>query len=369
MVPPPPRARAQEGAGRGGAAAAAHPAAPTPPCVRRRHPAAAPPPPLVHRHGAAREDLLDLGELPLFVAERARAPGLEPALDAVEVEDVAAHAPRDAEAGVVRIARGVGLVLDAGLVQVVAADGARVCGRAGARRSAGGPGTAGCPRTAPPIQPRGPGRRERGRGGPRGHRARRPEVRPRAAQLACADGPRPHRHGVPLLDLEALAALGALGLGRLLLGHGLLRFHLVRHACCCPGGLLARDGGETKGCGGARAGAVACGERACRRRWAARRSAQERCNSPRSPGRGPGGKPGFNTRPPIAPRRAAFTRASAGRAARHPQRGAAPPAATVGELSTGAAAAAVWRDGQAHQEGARVRAQRRTNHRPHRRRR
>ena len=68
----------------------------------------------------------DLGVVPLPVAQRAGRPGLEPALDAVQVEDVAAVAPRDRLARVVRVARRVGLVLDGRLVQVVAADGARV---------------------------------------------------------------------------------------------------------------------------------------------------------------------------------------------------------------------------------------------------
>jgi hypothetical protein len=47
-------------------------------------------------------------------------------LDAVEVVHVAAAAPRDRQPRVVGVARRVGLVLDAGLVEVVAADRARV---------------------------------------------------------------------------------------------------------------------------------------------------------------------------------------------------------------------------------------------------
>ena len=77
---------------------------------------------------AVRRNLLDLGELPLAVAERADRARLQPARDAVEVEDVAAAAPRDRVAGVVGEA-GVGLRLDGRLVQLVAANGARVCAR------------------------------------------------------------------------------------------------------------------------------------------------------------------------------------------------------------------------------------------------
>ena len=75
------------------------------------------------RPGGAR--LLDLGELPLLVAERAVGARAQPLGDAVQVEDVAAGAPGDAQA-LLGGAGGVGLVLDGGLVEGVAADGARV---------------------------------------------------------------------------------------------------------------------------------------------------------------------------------------------------------------------------------------------------
>eukprot|EP00566_Odontella_aurita_P026474 CAMPEP_0113541508 /NCGR_PEP_ID=MMETSP0015_2-20120614/9075_1 /TAXON_ID=2838 /ORGANISM="Odontella" /LENGTH=176 /DNA_ID=CAMNT_0000441431 /DNA_START=378 /DNA_END=910 /DNA_ORIENTATION=- /assembly_acc=CAM_ASM_000160 len=64
---------------------------------------------------------LDLGEVPLLVAQRADAPRPEPPLDAVEVEDVPAVPERDAQPVVVRRA-GVGLILDARLVQGIPAD-------------------------------------------------------------------------------------------------------------------------------------------------------------------------------------------------------------------------------------------------------
>ncbi len=66
--------------------------------------------------------------LPLAVAKRADGACLQPARDAIKVEDVAAAAPRDRVAGVVGEA-GVGLRLDGRLVQLVAANGARVCAR------------------------------------------------------------------------------------------------------------------------------------------------------------------------------------------------------------------------------------------------
>ena len=64
-------------------------------------------------------------ELPVPVVERADLPSLEPPGDAVEVEGVVAHAPRDgALLGGRR--RLVGLALDAEVHDVVAADGAVV---------------------------------------------------------------------------------------------------------------------------------------------------------------------------------------------------------------------------------------------------
>ena len=58
---------------------------------------------------AARQDLLDLEEVPLLVAERAGGARLEPPLDAVQVEDVAAASPGYAESWVVSIPCGVRL--------------------------------------------------------------------------------------------------------------------------------------------------------------------------------------------------------------------------------------------------------------------
>ena len=70
-------------------------------------------------------DALDLGKVPLLVAKGADRPGPEPALDAVEMEDVAAIAEGNGQTIV--IGRGwVGLILDGGLVEGVAADGAGV---------------------------------------------------------------------------------------------------------------------------------------------------------------------------------------------------------------------------------------------------
>ena len=80
--------------------------------------------PSLHAHD--RElDLFDFGELPLFVAQRTVASRAEPLGDAVQVEDVSAVSPRDAQA-LVRGDRGVRLVLDRGLVQAVPANRARV---------------------------------------------------------------------------------------------------------------------------------------------------------------------------------------------------------------------------------------------------
>lgn len=53
------------------------------------------------------QDLFDFGKLPLLVAQRAGGARLEPALNAVQVEDVPAAAPRDAQARVVRVPGGV----------------------------------------------------------------------------------------------------------------------------------------------------------------------------------------------------------------------------------------------------------------------
>ena len=56
---------------------------------------------------AAGQNLLDLEEVPLLVAERAGGTRLEPPLDAVQVEDVPAASPGYAESWVVSIPCGV----------------------------------------------------------------------------------------------------------------------------------------------------------------------------------------------------------------------------------------------------------------------
>jgi len=119
------------------------------------------PPGLLSIQIAIRGDLLDLCKLPLSVAQRAHGSRLQPTRDAIEVEDVAAAAPRDAVPGIIRQPRvcasharvctaasaggegrleaadggasgqqaRTGLRLDGRLVELVAADGARVCQR------------------------------------------------------------------------------------------------------------------------------------------------------------------------------------------------------------------------------------------------
>lgn len=88
---------------------------------------------LVHHVGSCGQNLLYLCEVPLLVAQRACTSSLKPALNAVQVEHVSAVPPSDAQTGVVLVACGIGLVLDAGLVQVVAAD------RAGVSTDGSGP--------------------------------------------------------------------------------------------------------------------------------------------------------------------------------------------------------------------------------------
>ena len=70
-------------------------------------------------------DFLYLGVVPFLVTEGTHAPGLHPALDAVEMEDVSAGSEGDRESVFV-VRGGRGLVLDGGLVEGVAADGAAV---------------------------------------------------------------------------------------------------------------------------------------------------------------------------------------------------------------------------------------------------
>jgi len=70
-------------------------------------------------------DLFDLGKLPLLVAQRAVRARAQPLGDAIQVEHVPAVAPRDGQP-LLRGVRGVGLVLDGRLVQGVSANRARV---------------------------------------------------------------------------------------------------------------------------------------------------------------------------------------------------------------------------------------------------
>ena len=81
--------------------------------------------PLGRPERAVARDALDLRELPLLVAEGADASGFEPALDAVQMEDVAAAAEGDREAVLV-VRRGVRLIFYGRLVERVPADGAGV---------------------------------------------------------------------------------------------------------------------------------------------------------------------------------------------------------------------------------------------------
>ena len=70
-------------------------------------------------------DLLNLAELPLFVTKRAHRSGLEPSLNAVEMEDVPAGAKGDGQA-ILRVRRRVGLVFNRRLVERIAANGTGV---------------------------------------------------------------------------------------------------------------------------------------------------------------------------------------------------------------------------------------------------
>ena len=68
-------------------------------------------------------DAFDLRKVPLLVAKRTNRPSLEPALDAIEVKDVTTVSKGNRKAIVVG-GRRVGLVLDRGFVEGVAANGA-----------------------------------------------------------------------------------------------------------------------------------------------------------------------------------------------------------------------------------------------------
>lgn len=69
---------------------------------------------------------LNFCKVPLLVAERADGTRLEPALDAVQMKDVAAIAKGDRQAVLVG-GRRIGLVFDARLVERIAANGALYC--------------------------------------------------------------------------------------------------------------------------------------------------------------------------------------------------------------------------------------------------
>ncbi len=135
-------------------------------------------PPLIDTNRATRQNLFNLGEFPLLVAQGAGRARLEPSLDAVEVKDVTTATPGNAQTRVLRVTIGVGLVFNAWLIQVVSADGAGVC----------------------------------------------------------ADGPRPHCHRIPLFDLEALAPLFLAGSCCLHIHRcGAVVTHLLRCFCVCIG--------------------------------------------------------------------------------------------------------------------------------------
>ena len=102
---------------------------------------------LLNCHGTSRENLFYLCKLPFFVAQGASASCLEPALNAIKMKDMPTVTPRNAQARMIRISSGVSLVLNTGLIQVIATDGTCVC----------------------------------------------------------ADGPRPHSYCIPLLDFKTLA--------------------------------------------------------------------------------------------------------------------------------------------------------------------
>ena len=96
-----------------------------------------PPPPLSPPHPAnlvlidhicsCRQDLLDFGKIPFLIAQRTGTAGLKPALYTIQVEDVATIAPSDAQAWVIGVACWVGLVFNAGFIQIVSANRASVC--------------------------------------------------------------------------------------------------------------------------------------------------------------------------------------------------------------------------------------------------
>lgn len=80
---------------------------------------------VLDREASVAGNALDLRKLPLLVTERADRPGLQPSLDTIQVKHVATAPERDGQAVLV-VWRRVRLVLDAGLVETVAADGAGV---------------------------------------------------------------------------------------------------------------------------------------------------------------------------------------------------------------------------------------------------
>ena len=68
-------------------------------------------------------DALNFGKVPLLVAERTDGTRLEPALDAVQMKDVAAIAKGDRQAVLVG-GRRIGLVFNARFIERIAANGA-----------------------------------------------------------------------------------------------------------------------------------------------------------------------------------------------------------------------------------------------------
>lgn len=161
----------------------------------------------------------------LFVAERAGAPRLKPPLDAVQVEDVAAGAPGDAQPRMVRVACRV--VPGSGHTwwercAAGAGQAGRQAGRGGVlhlgdsacrARSTARPAHAWerlCGRTParPASTPSLPPLHTRTRGIGLVLYAGLVQVVSADGARVSADGPAPHGHGVPLLDLKPLACTG-----------------------------------------------------------------------------------------------------------------------------------------------------------------
>ena len=104
---------------------------------------------LLHSHRASRKNLLNLGKLPFFVAQRACTACLEPSLNTIQVEDMPTVPPSNTKSWMICISCRVCLIFNARLVQVVSAN----------------------------------------------------------CTCICADSPGPHSHSVPLFDFKALSKL------------------------------------------------------------------------------------------------------------------------------------------------------------------